>query len=465
MVGIGVVTWEFVVAAAFGPAEDVPIAPAGGGAAAWGYIKYRLSDAYAFEGDVLFMESHLREDELCIEVYNACSDLGLVTRAGNVSDFIAATPDAPFQHLLSSSQALFERAFLDEPSWSHVLPLRGPLSRIPFLFNTPKLQAVKYWRKEAVGGQRREVRVVRSKSEECRAIKERIALELPGAKRKRNAAGADDAEEPAPVRPRKDPVKLLFGLDFCKYLKATENFSAAGTAWESYKCGEQVAPRPKGEDPAKVNLQRARQRLSIVTLLIERRNYHGALAAGEIRAINLYTDASPIVGVELQGIVLDICWENEEVHHVVMPCGTLHYGRCGALNKTATFLWSMWLVFGPDISTLRMALNKVRCVTTDFGTEMKTLDAPDMLKAFMARLQGHSPDICRGLVDPRQRLLPFALRLSGWSHLWGNLMKAVAKSNPSWPAILESARDLCRFFGWRAGGSTLSVCWTQRSLT
>jgi hypothetical protein len=55
-------------------------------------------------------------------------------------------------------------------------------------------------------------------------------------------------------------------------------------------------------------------------------------------------------------------------------------------------------------------------------------------------------------VNPRERLLPMALRISGWSHLYGNLMKSIAKCHPLWPGILQACRDLVSFYrmaSWR----------------
>ena len=73
--------------------------------------------------------------------------------------------------------------------------------------------------------------------------------------------------------------------------------------------------------------------------------------------------------------------------------------------------------------------------------------------AFLARMVGADLGHCRSLVDYSRRLFPGALRISGWSHAWGNVMKTIAKSHPCWPEILQACRDLCRFFrleGWRS---------------
>ena len=86
--------------------------------------------------------------------------------------------------------------------------------------------------------------------------------------------------------------------------------AVAGAAWESYKAGEEVEVGT--EHPAKANLQRGRQKLGIVAMLIERRTLVAAMPAGEIKALSVYTDASPICGVELQGLVIDMIWVTGE---------------------------------------------------------------------------------------------------------------------------------------------------------
>ena len=54
---------------------------------------------------------------------------------------------------------------------------------------------------------------------------------------------------------------------------------------------------------------------------------------------------------------------------------------------------------------------------------------------------------CADAVDTTTRLLPNALRISGWSHGWGNLMSDVARVCPKWPTILDQLRTLVSF--WR----------------
>lgn len=95
----------------------------------------------------------------------------------------------------------------------------------------------------------------------------------------------------------------------------------------------------------------------------------------------------------------------------------------------------------------------MRCTTTDFGTEHLTVDLPDILKAFICWNQGTDLVACRVHVNHNRRLLWNCLRIVGWCHTWGNIMKTVAHVCPQWPRVLEQMRVLIAFFRnqtWRS---------------
>jgi hypothetical protein len=326
------------------------------------------------------------------------------------------------------------------------------------LFDLPPRSAVTFW-KRAAGVQRPTGLPKRCESEEAEAVHDRIVFDLPE-KRQRllDQDPPNGSGDEVVAKKGKDPLKMLMALDVCKYLEAVQDFSEAGTAWENFGRGYE-APRNTSQDPSRASLQRARQKVDIVAMLLERREYRAAVVSGRLLALNIYTDASPVMGVEIQGLVVDLIFKDRAMERVVMPGGTLSYGRCGAMNKTAALLYSLWLLFGPDEEMLRRVLLLVRTITTDFGVEMGTVDSPDFLKAWFARLGGAAPDICRSMVDCHTRLFPMCLRISGWSHAWGNLMKSIAKSCQQWPRILDASRSLCRFSDQRVGGHISSFAW------
>jgi hypothetical protein len=151
--------------------------------------------------------------------------------------------------------------------------------------------------------------------------------------------------------------------------------------------------------------------------------------------------------------VLDIMMRNGEVHVLILPGGCLHYGRTRGIDKTMLLLHHITLSCGVHAPLLTWVLEKVRSVTTDMGTELSIVDAPNVMPAFLRRAHGVDFDIVLRLgVDPRSRLFPKALRRAGWSHMFGNLMNTAALSVPQWPRIIDACRTLCRFFrnlDWR----------------
>ena len=168
---------------------------------------------------------------------------------------------------------------------------------------------------------------------------------------------------------------------------------------------------------------------------------------------HLFTDASPVTGTELQGMVLEIFLISGMLVKLVMPGVVLHFGGTRLIDKIIAFLWSLTLMVGTDYKLCKFLLSKIRSVTSDMGTEYRFPECPDILQAFLRRKIGIPFALLYGTIDPESRLLPLALRISGWSHMMGNAMKFAAFSIPKWPEILSNVRPLCRFFrneSWRA---------------
>ena len=108
---------------------------------------------------------------------------------------------------------------------------------------------------------------------------------------------------------------------------------------------------------------------------------------------------------------------------------------------------------GPLEEDIRYFLFKTNAVTSDFGTEIETVLMPDFLKVLLYWLGGREIGACIGGIKAGERLFPRAIRVAGWSHMYGNLMKSLAKLHPRWPQILAQWRILCEFWRnktWRA---------------
>jgi hypothetical protein len=71
---------------------------------------------------------------------------------------------------------------------------------------------------------------------------------------------------------------------------------------------------------------------------------------------------------------------------------------------------------------------------------------PDCSAAFMAWLAGRSLEDVRPLVNFQRRLFYRSLRIVGWGHTWGNIVKRVCTSYIWWPEVLENIRHLVAFF-------------------
>ena len=151
-------------------------------------------------------------------------------------------------------------------------------------------------------------------------------------------------------------------------------------------------------------------------------------------------------------MILETITRDHKLTRSVLPGATLHYGNYGAVAKGVCLLWALFLVAGPFFCDLRWLVSKVAGITTDFGVEMKTIELPFILSAFIAWHEGRDLLACRPLVDHNRRLFQYALRLSGWGHLWGNLMKSMAENGTRWETSLTQLRAMVAFLrvaSWR----------------
>ena len=71
----------------------------------------------------------------------------------------------------------------------------------------------------------------------------------------------------------------------------------------------------------------------IVDCLVGRRKMMAWLCKDMIKAITLYSDASPVTGTEVQGCVADVLLHDDTLHRIVLPGASLSYGKYDAVNK------------------------------------------------------------------------------------------------------------------------------------
>lgn len=178
--------------------------------------------------------------------------------------------------------------------------------------------------------------------------------------------------------------------------------------------------RDSTDDPNKTSLQRAQSKADVVSMLLDRREFRADRIHDLIDSIGIYTDASPIVGAELQGMVADVVKvDGTPPRRITLPGSTLTYGHFNIVCKSMALVWAIWLCVGMDIQDFRYFCDKVVAITTDGGLELHTVELADCAKAFLAWVAGRQLYTCRDLVCHDRRLFPNSLRLVGWSHTFG----------------------------------------------
>jgi len=109
--------------------------------------------------------------------------------------------------------------------------------------------------------------------------------------------------------------------------------------------GDDAVPAPpdKEDTPSRRTMLRGVLRLDIVSILLFHRELTQWLdKPGTITSIHLYTDGSPVTGLEIQAIILDIILCTGAVHRWILPAMCLTYGMAGALDKALALCWCIF---------------------------------------------------------------------------------------------------------------------------
>lgn len=174
-------------------------------------------------------------------------------------------------------------------------------------------------------------------------------------------------------------------------------------------------------------------------------------AQDSLQSAHLYSDASSVVGIEAQGMVLQLMKSPTNMVNIILPGVALAYGEYGVVDKAIALLWALFLVCGLDAGLIRWLLLKTVSITTDQGSEFAIAGLPDIFPAFFAWLSRSHVD-ARFKLDMKSVLLPNAVRVAGWGHLLGGLMKTACNYVETWPTIVKGMRILVGFFrvtAWR----------------
>jgi len=246
-----------------------------------------------------------------------------------------------------------------------------------------------------------------------------------------------------------DPIKIMYALDYQNHLRNEHDFSASLAAADRYNwdpSDDDTPARDPKTDPSRATRMRGRQKADVVSMILERREFAGWMREDAIESMHLYSDASPVIGVELQGMLLDVVLKSGEIVRRVLPGSQLSYGMCGAASKCIAFLWAMFLTCGPEVANLRYAMSKMVSVTTDNGVEVNLILTPDVLEAFYAWIRGTPITDVGPFVDHTHHLMQEAIRIIGFGHTMGGIMKDICEADEDWPKLLDMLRALCRFF-------------------
>ena len=199
------------------------------------------------------------------------------------------------------------------------------------------------------------------------------------------------------------------------------------------------------KDPSRSTRQRARQRLDCVAMLIDRSQFEEWRARDMVRNINVYSDGSPVIGEELQGMLIDVHLRTGAMVRKTLPGSQLSYGFAGVTAKGLALLWGMMLLVGASEHSLTWIMDKITSYTTDFGNEIRLLELPSLTKALLAWVAGATLLDVGPMIVQTSRQCPNALRVVGWNHTLGGIMKAVCEQCPGWPQIISDLRAMTNF--------------------
>ena len=449
MCGVAMCEWRFVAASS--AAADTHNSLAGGvrarGGEAWGYIQYRFINMWRFTEPqpVPAFDGEWSDPVFPAIVADELSDCHVGDGRTTARDVL----DAHWCTGASVVLALGRRelgAFFEAttPSCFRSIRLAKRSDTKGVIPELPPLTSIARWRKAssvlARGAQGED------DQDKTQAAYERLLLELPASASKPPPAPRGDAKHGF-VKRDIDPLIVINAVGFSRFLRSSRDFGPALNAAQRYENqASDDESREDDKDPKRSKLEDTMRRLDVMDLLLMRRKIHADALTDNILAINLYSDGSPVSGAEIQGMLCDIHRRNGEHERIELPGSNLSYGLFDSISKSACLLHAFWLIAGPDYDTLRYCLRKVVSITSDLGTEIHTLEMRDMAKAYCMYMEGADLAACRDAVNTMERWLPFAARLSGWSHTMGNIMLHTAESTGRWPDALAKMRTLVSFF-------------------
>ena len=269
---------------------------------------------------------------------------------------------------LSSSSVSFETVLDVHPHFV----AQAAAGSLPVLFRTvnmtariepgflidchPALNLVSRWRAECGVSRKRRARSPARGSEDTKEdVFESVLLELPARAHVEKLMPYRRGGPPQMQR-QEDPVKSVRGLAYANFLKNVEEFGGSLDAGQRYDRDDDDDDsdivRDATGDAHVSKISRRKRRMDAVGMCLERRLFHADMATDGIRTISVYSDASPVSGAEIQGMILEFVKHDDSVRQCILPASALRYGHQDVVAKTMAFVWAVWLCCGPLVEHL-----------------------------------------------------------------------------------------------------------------
>ena len=257
----------------------------------------------------------------------------------------------------------------------------------------------------------------------------------------------------APARPRlhkitvfmHDAHVLLDWLDATKDIKDLERSFTVATKFAKIFARHRGCPVAEvlGETRkvSGATLRRRRVHLDAVACLCFRRLWCDVPDGVHIY---LYLDSSPQWhGQELMATSFEL-WDpagRVPYRRELMPVLSLQREFLDAVGKTASLLWQIFLVVGPQPSEVARFCSMVRGMCTDMGTERLIANIQCFLKDFYEVIGCRQRGIREG---PYQ--FDMCVQSPGWMHGWDIVLRRGLSSLSWFPQWLESFKCVVKFF-------------------
>ena len=86
-------------------------------------------------------------------------------------------------------------------------------------------------------------------------------------------------------------------------------------------------------------------------MLLQRRELKADRMTDNLVHVNVFTDASPTTGEELQGQVVELTDRALQARWEILPGATLPYGNYSAISKGVVLVYGLWLIGEPFFAT------------------------------------------------------------------------------------------------------------------